>query len=317
MMMRQRHKLIYKTLLQIITEVVQVSKHTTTLMEIIQGELQREGFNEMINDGNLTINDPSFAFIQKVLHFDDDVKKIVDDKIFKSFRFNDERIDRYFKEAFTTRFLDREIGRQTVEAFASLVLYETIIREDYIFTVFGDELYKYLENHVDYKGEVIGNTIEDETQNHINEEIQNQTSEEKTDNTSNETYKEDTTSKGTNVSDSREATSTLPQSEMNMNVDNDVLTFADDNTITKNKTTTTDKSNTTGERDTKGNTITNGKQNTTTNDTNDTTSKSNQDTTSNQKTYSKTYLMENLEKLYATRERIFNDYDRKCFLHIW
>lgn len=294
-----------------------MSKHTTTLMEIIQGELQRAGFNEFVNDGKLTFDNKEYAFIQKVLRFDDDVKKIVDETFFKGFKFNDERIDRYFKEAFTTRFLDREIGRQTVEAFAGLVLYETIIREEYIFRVFGDELYKYLENHVDYKGEVIGNTIEDETQNQINEELQNQTSEENTDTTTNETYSEDTTSKGTNVADSREATSTLPQSEMNMNVDNDVLTFADDNTITKNKTTTNDESNTNGSRDTTSNSKTTGEQDSTTNATTDTTRNSNQDTTSNQKTYSKTYLMENLEKLYATRERIFNDYDRKCFLHIW
>lgn len=294
-----------------------MSKHTTTLMEIIQGELQRAGFNEFVNDGKLTFDNKEYAFIQKVLSFDDDVKKIVDETFFKGFRFNDERIDRYFKEAFTTRFLDREIGRQTVEAFAGLVLYETIIREEYIFRVFGDEIYKYLENHVDYKGEVIGNTIEDETQNQINEELQNQTSEENTDTTTNETYSEDTTSNGTNVADSREATARLPQSEINMNVDNDVLTFADDNTITKNKTKTTDETNTKGQRDTTGNTKTTGKQDSNTNATSDSKRNSNQDTTSNQKTYSKTYLMENLEKLYATRERIFNDYDRKCFLHIW
>lgn len=294
-----------------------MSKHTTTLMEIIQGELQRNGFNEFVNDGKLTFDNQDYQFIQKVLRFDDDVKKIVDDVFFKGFKFNDERIDRYFKEAFTTRFLNREIARQTVEAFAGLVLYETIIREEYIHRVFGDELYKYLENHVDYKGEVIGNTIEDETQNQINEELNNQTSEENTDTTTNETYSEDTQSNGTNTSDDREATARLPQSEINMSVDNDVLTFADDNTITKNKTSTTDESNTNGSRDTTSNSKTTGEQDSTTNTTSDSTRNSNQDTTSNQKTYSKTYLMENLEKLYSTRERIFNDYDRKCFLHIW
>ena len=262
-----------------------MSKHTTTLMEIIQSELQRNGHNEFYNAGQLSFNNDKYAFIQKVLRFDHDVKCIIDDIIFKGFKFNDERIDRYFKEAFTTRFLDREIGRQTVEAFASLVLYETIIREDYIFTVFGNELYKYLENHVDFNSD----------------EIENQISEENQDNTSNETYDENTVSKGTSVSDDREATITLPQSEMNINVDNDVLTFADDNTITKNKTTTTDDEGTTGQRDTTGNTKTNGKQ----------------DTTGNQKSLQKTYLMENLEKLYTIRERLFNDYDKKCFLHIW
>lgn len=262
-----------------------MSKHTTTLMEIIQSELQNNGFNEFVNNGKLTFNNQDYAFIQKVLRFDDDVKKIVDNTFFKGFKFNDERIDRYFKEAFTTRFLDREIGRQTVEAFASLVLYECIIREEYIFTVFGDELYKYLENHVDFNVD----------------EIENQISEENTDEVSNETSNNNTSSNGKSVSDDREATSSLPQSEMNMNVDNDVLTFADDNTITKNKTTNEDETDTNSERDTTGNTKTNGTQ----------------DTTGNQKSLQKTYLMENLEKLYTTRERIFNDFDKKCFLHIW
>lgn len=262
-----------------------MSKYTTTLMEIIQGGLQSAGFNEFVNDGKLTFYNKDFQFIQKVLHFDDDVKKIVDNIIFKGFRFNDERIDRYFKEAFTTRFLDREIGRQTVEAFASLVLYETIIREDYIFTVFGNELYKYLENHVDFNSD----------------EIQNQISEENQDNTSNETYNNTSTSNGSSVSDDREATTSLPQSEMNMNVDDDVLTFADDNTITKNKTTNEDETDNNSNRDTTGNTKTNGTQ----------------DTTGNQQSLQKTYLMENLEKLYTSRERIFNDFDKKCFLHIW
>jgi len=254
-------------------------------MEIIQSELQNNGFNEFVNNGKLTFNNEDYAFIQKVLRFDDDVKKIVDNTFFKGFKFNDERIDRYFKEGFTTRFLDREIGRQTVEAFASLVLYETIIREDYIFTVFGSELYKYLENHVDFNVD----------------EIENQISEENTDEVSNETSNNNTSSNGKSVSDDREATSSLPQSEMNINVDNDVLTFADDNTISKNKTTNEDETDINSERDTTGNTKTNGTQ----------------DTTGNQKSLQKTYLMENLEKLYTTRERIFNDYDKKCFLHIW
>lgn len=238
-----------------------MSKHTTTLMEIIQSELQRNGFNEFVNDGKLTFYDQDFQFIQKVLRFDDDVKKIVDETFFKGFRLNNEKIDRYFKEAFTTRFLDREIGRQTVEAFAGLVLYECLIREDYIHTVFGSDLYKYLENHVDFTS--------DESQN--------------------QTYNNTSTSNGSNVSEDREATSSLPQSEMNINVDNDVLSFADDNTITKNKTTNEDETD----------------------------NNSNSDTTGNQKSLQKSYLMENLEKLYTMRERLFNDFDKKCFLHIW
>lgn len=238
-----------------------MSKHTTTLMEIIQGELLRKGFDEFINDGNLTYNDKSFAFIQKVLHFDDDVKAIVDNIIFKTFKFNDERTDRYFKEAFITRFLDREINRQTVESFASQVLYQCIIRENYIYTVFGNDLYKYLDNHVDITS----------------------------DNSENETYEDNTNNTGSNTTDDRELYSSLPQSEINLNVDNDVLLYGDDNTISKNKNTSNDESKTDGQRDTKG----------------------------NENSLQKTYTLENLDKLYTMRERIFNDLDRTCFLHIW
>lgn len=242
-----------------------MARYTTTLMDILKGELQKRGFNEFVNDGNLTFNDKSYAFIQKILRFDEDVKDIVDDVIFQGFRFNDERIDRYFKQSFVTRFLDREINRQTVEAFGTQVLHYTIIREDYIFTVFGSELYKYLENHVDFNSDEIGNMISEDA---IDRDMT-----------------------GHNTTDNRELTSSLPQSQINLNVDNDMLDYGDDNTISKNK------------NDSKNNesTKTNGKQ----------------DTTGNTKSLTKTYLLENLDKIYTMRERLYNDYDKKCFLQIW
>lgn len=294
-----------------------MSKHTTTLMEIIQGELQRKGFNEFLNNGDLTFNNQEFQFIQKVLRFDEDVKKIVDNIIFKGFSFSDERIDRYFKQSFVTRFLDREIGRQTVEAFASLVLYETIIREDYIHTVFGSEVYKYLENHVDYKNDQTGNTKEDETQNQTSEETQNQNNKEQQNETQNQNNSSNTDTNSQNVSSDRELTSSLPQSEINLDVDNDILLYGDSNTISKNKTTNDSNDKTTGTTDSTGETITTGNQDSLTNGKQDSTRNSNQDTTSNQTGLTKTYLLENLDKIYTMRERLFNDYDKKCFLHIW
>ena len=262
-----------------------MAKYTTTLMDIIQSELQKKGFNEFVNDGKLTYNDKSYAFIQKVLRFDEDVKNIVDDIIFQGFRFNDERIDRYFKQAFVTRFLDREINRQTVEAFGSQVLFFTITHEDTIYTVFGDELYKYLENHVDFNSDEIGNMISEET----NEEKEE------------ENYTSDRDMTGHDTTDNRELTSSLPQSQINLNVDNDILNYGDDNTISKNKNDSTNNESTKTNRDVNGNGKTNGTQ----------------DTTGNTKSLTKTYLLENLEKIYSMRERLINDYDKKCFLQIW
>lgn len=294
-----------------------MAKYTTTIMDILKGELQKRGFNEFVNDGNLTFNDKSYAFIQKILRFDEDVKDIVDDVIFQGFRFNDERIDRYFKQSFVTRFLDREINRQTVEAFGTQVLHYTIIREDYIFTVFGSELYKYLENHVDYNADQTGNTVEDETQNQTNEQTQNQNSEETQNETQNQNNTSNTDTNNQNVSSNRELTSSLPQSEINLDVDNDILLYGDSNTISKNKTTNDGSEKTTGESDSTGETTINGTQDSTTNGTQDSTRNTNQDSTSNQKSLSKTYLLENLDKIYTMRERLYNDYDKKCFLQIW
>lgn len=294
-----------------------MARYTTTLSEIIESELDKKGLNEFVNDGKLTFDNQDFAFIQKVLKFDDDVKDIVDDMFFKGFKFTDERIDRYFKQAFVTRFLDREINRQTVEAFALQVLHYTIIREDYIYTVFGSEVYKFLENHVDYNADQTGNTIEDEIQNLINEEKQNQNSEETQNETQNQNNTSSTDTNNQNVSSDRELTSSLPQSEINLDVDNDILLYGDSNTISKNKTTNDGNEKTTGESDSTGETKTTGKQDSTTNGTQDSTRNTNQDRTSNQKSLTKNYLLENLEKIYTMRERLFDDYDKKCFLQIW
>ncbi len=50
-----------------------MSKHTTTLMDILRSELIKRGENEFINDGRLTFFDDKYAFIEKVAKFDDDV----------------------------------------------------------------------------------------------------------------------------------------------------------------------------------------------------------------------------------------------------
>ncbi|MDU1373875.1 MAG: hypothetical protein E6937_06495 [Staphylococcus epidermidis] len=91
-----------------------MSKHTTTLYEIIESELQRLGLNEFVNNDRIHFNDSKHAFMQKMLYFDDDVKQIVDNMFFKGFMFNDERIDRYFKESFTLRFLSLFLSLVTV-----------------------------------------------------------------------------------------------------------------------------------------------------------------------------------------------------------
>lgn len=190
-----------------------MSKYTTTINDYISGELKRLGHNEFINDGNLTMNDPEYAFIQKILFYDEDVQEIVDDKIFKGFKFTDEDVDKNFKETFVARFLDREINRQTIEAFAAQVLYVTLTHQEWILRIFGKDMEKYLENHETMQSEDEG------------------TQDQKTEN--NQTNKQNVT--GNDTSENREALSTLPQNAVNIDVNNTELDYADENTISKDK----------------------------------------------------------------------------------
>ena len=173
-----------------------MSKFTTTLYEYLASELQRAGHNEFRNNGRLTFFDDEYAFMQKVLMYDEDVQKIVDNKIFKGIKFSDEQIDKDFKTDFVTRFMDREFSRQTVEAFASQVVHVTLSHIEYIEMVYG-QLKEYAQG----------------TQRNKSEDEETQTS----------TYEH------------RQAKATLPQTEVNVNVDNDELDFADENMISKDK----------------------------------------------------------------------------------
>ena len=297
--------------------MVQVSRYTTTLIEILQSELQNRGHNEFVNKGHLSFNDSEFAFIQKILRFDDDVHNIVNRTFFKGFKFNDERIDRYFKEAFVTRFLDREINRQTVEAFASQVLYVTLTREDYIFTVFGSEMQKYLEQHTETISEDRGKALENATEQGQTKQRQQQKTHEEHEDESHETHEDEEHADGTTTNDNRNAESTLPQSEVNINVDNTNLDYADTNTISRDKGVSSDDKNSSGKSDSDSRGSRDGDLDSITNGENDTKRNTQQENTSNHEALNKSYLIDNLKQIEDMREKIFEAYDKKCFLHIW
>lgn len=217
-----------------------MSKHTTTLMDILRSELIKKGENEFVNDGRLTFFDDKYAFIEKVAKFDDDVYEIVTQHFFGDRAYPDEKIDRNFKQAFTNRFMDRQIGRQTLEAFQAQVVTLFIQYSEYIYYTFG-QLDDFIQNK--------------------------QTSESHSDEDSKET------------SDYRGLEATLPQTEVNLDVTDDDLNYADTNNINK--------------RQDKGN------------------------RQANSNSENRTFNPDNLEKIFLMKERIMNKFDEKCFLQIW
>ena len=217
-----------------------MSKYTTTIEEIIRSELNNRCFNEFFNNGQITALNKDYSFIQKMIKFDDDVKSIVDEMFFLNFKFDDETIDKKFKKMFVDRFLNREIKYQTVEAFASRLIYYVMAHEDYIRYVFTE-----IENYLTGKS-----TSQDNSSNH---------------------------EKSTN--EYRALTSTLPQTEVNMNVDNDHMDYADTNNISKTK--------------------------------------DEKDAEAESHNQSNSYDLNVLQEIYNMRNLIFMDIDKECFLQVW
>lgn len=111
-------------------------KTTASLMDIIQTELINNGLNEFVNkvDGatQITRNDDKFTFIRKVAQYDDDVQAVVNRTFFMNFKFKNDTTDLFFKRSFVTRFLDRQIGNQTVDLFANHLVSFSILNEAFI-----------------------------------------------------------------------------------------------------------------------------------------------------------------------------------------
>lgn len=310
-----------------------MARYTTTLNEYLTSELQAIGLNEFVSDNELVYTDENFQFIQKILYFDEDVEEIVNHRIFKGFKFKDAETDRVFKEAFILRFIDREINRQTIEAFASQVLYVTLTHQEYIYNVFSSELTKFLQNHVIDKTEDIGNAISKEIQNQNTKENSNG----KDHNTTTVDTTSDTTGTDKNVttgnensnvngtSKHREATATLPQSQQNLNLNSDTMAYADSQSGANDKTTqdTTSDSESNSNTDTKSkttgnsNSISDGTNENERVSTTDQNATQNQDTVQNHDGITVTYDLDNLEQLFDMKEKIFDIYDKKCFLQIW
>lgn len=210
---------------------------TASIMDIIQSELIKKGLDEFIDsDGNFVLYDNDFQFIKKAMKYDDDVAEIVTRIFFQGFTFENETTDKLIKKLFVNRFLNREIGKQTVDLFSSQVVFTTLVNEAYIVEV--------VENLSEY---IQGKAITEST--------------------------------GMNQSqnDTRTLLSSLPQNNVNLNVEDTVLNYGDTNNIARNKTS--------------GNSDSSGK--------------------------SLQFNLENLLKTNGLLENFFVKIDRNCFLQTW
>ena len=225
---------------------------TTTLFNYFQSELIKRGYNEFVdNDGNLVFFEKEHQFTTKILSYDNDVSEIVNE-LFNGVTLDDPIHDKHFKKAFLYRFINRQINRQTIESFKMELLSVYMSNQTYINMVYND-----LEKYIHQKSM---STSE-------NEQVNNQNN------------------TGTTTSDNRSAFADLPQSTANLDVNNTVMQYPSDNTISRNKQTNQQQS-----------------EGSTTNETN---------------AENRSYQLDELLKSNGVLENILNIFDIKCFLQVW
>lgn len=225
---------------------------TTTIYNFIQSELIKRGYNEIVDtQGNLVFFDDDHQFMTKIFSFDDDVVEIVDD-LFNGFCLDDNVHDIHFKKAFLYRFINRQINKQTIESFKIELISTFLMNQDYINRVYSD-----LDKYV--------------TQKQTNESESEQKNKQLND--------------GSTISDNRSAFADLPQSTSNLDVNDTVMQYPSDNTISRNKQTNT--SETDGE------------------------------TTGLNTSENRSYQLDELFKTNGVLEQIYNTFDVKCFLQVW
>jgi len=225
---------------------------TTTLFKVIQSELIKSGVNEIVKPDESKYFKPDLDFLwfnddvqftTKILKFDEDVSKIVDN-LFSGLSLKNKEHDHHFKKSFINRFVNRQINRQTVEAFKMELVSTFLNHEEYL-----NSIYENMEKYI--------------TQTSVN----NQKNKQLTDDIS--------------TSDNRSAFADLPQSSTNLDVDNTVLNYASDNTISRNR------------------------------------QKNKQETDGEVTGENKKFQIDELVKAGSLLNNLFDEFDRKCFLQIW
>lgn len=233
---------------------------TTTLYKIIQSELFKQGNNEFEGDspntsvfplGKFNYYDDDYQFLAKVLKYDDDVESIVN-WLFNGLSLNQDEFDLHFKKAFIYRFANRQINKQTIESFKMDLITTFLVNEDFI-----NRMYEDVDLFLTQTGENSQKNIQESK--HIND--------------------------STSTTDNRQAYADLPQSSTNLNVDDDVMKYATDNTISKNKQTNKQKSDDLATGTTRGS--------------------------------NKSYHLDELMKTKGMLENILDLFDRKCFLQVF
>ena len=290
---------------------------TTTLYKYVESELFKMGHDNEIVDsqGNLVFFDDDFQVMTKIMTYDDDVTYIIDE-LFKNVGLNESIHDYHFKKAFFYRFVNRQINQQTIESFRFELISTFLTYQDHINKVYED-LEKYIQGVSESKTLTDTHSDDSSEQNSKSNTTQNDTqeNENKTNDTSEQKNNQNT--KGNTTTDNRNAQSSLPQSNIQLDVNNTIMTTADSNDISRNKQTNNQDS--TNNTNSKSNSNSTGKStgNSESENIGNNTHKGESNSHLESETMNKTYKLDDLLKTTNVLDDIFNIFDKKLFMQFW
>lgn len=290
---------------------------TTTLYKYVESELFKMNHDHEIVDsqGNLVFFDDDFQVMTKIMSYDDDVIFIIDE-LFKNVELNELVHDFHFKKTFFYRFINRQINRQTIESFRFELISTFLTYQNHINRVY-DDLEKYIQGVSESKTMTDTHSDDSSEQNSKSNTTQNDTqeNENKTNDTSEQKNNQNTT--GNTTTDNRNAQSSLPQSNVQLDVNNTIMKTADSNDISRNKQSNTQDS--TNNTNSKSNSNSTGKStgNSASENIGNNTHQGESNSHLESETINKMYKLDDLLKTTNVLDDIFNIFDKKLFMQFW
>lgn len=230
-----------------------------TLNKFLKVELAKT-HSEIQKDGQFVFMNPEDSFQYEIRTYTDEVHEIMMRDFFGGFSFAHSDIDRRFKKLFVNYFLDRNWLYETSDKMASAILATLMMEEDYINMLY-DNIEYYLNgyrySHTDTHSEGKNNE------------------------------KSGTTRADESAGKSRGLNADLPQSQVDISLENDDFAFASQVNASNNKNSSKGETKTDREGD--------------------------NETDSNSTTISNDYDIEKLEKINGLLRKIVNRFDSYCF----
>ena len=118
-----------------------MSKTTITLFDFIQAEFIKQGheeffdyedFNNKEKDFGMKFNDERNSFMYKILNYDEDTQDVINNRIFRGLKLKSTQQDRMYKQMFLMKYLNHQIGFQTIEEFTSQVMFLFMTHKEYL-----------------------------------------------------------------------------------------------------------------------------------------------------------------------------------------